>query len=94
MQAAVFGEIANVSDKIPFTDEGIQIITGLVEGVLNRFAGNSYKLLQRGSISVTAPAYADISSNDKANRTLPDVEWEALLQGAIHFVKIRGVVSV
>jgi len=94
LQVALFSELANVSDKVPFSDEGIQIITGIVEGVLNRFAGNSFKLLQGGSISVTAPAYVDISSNDKANRVLPDVEWEALLQGAIHFIKVRGVVSV
>jgi len=44
--------------------------------------------------SITVPAVADVDPNDKANRLLPDVEFEATLAGAVHKVKIHGVVKL
>lgn len=91
LQEDIFAALVN-SDKIPYTDEGATIIGGIVEAVLNEAAANG--ILIAGSIDVTVPEVADISSTDKANRILPDVEFTALLQGAINSVEIQGTVSL
>ena len=45
------------------------------------------------AFTVTAPAVADVSAGDKTARTLPDVDFDATLAGAIHKVEISGTVS-
>jgi hypothetical protein len=91
LQEAVFTELVN-KRKIPFTDEGIQLIEGAVKGVLSEAA--TAGLLIEDSIVVTVPKAADVSTANKLIRNLVDVEFEALLQGAIHTVEINGVVTV
>lgn len=91
LQEEVFGSLIN-NDKIPFTDAGIALIEGLVRGVLDEAARR--QLLVGESIVVSVPRAADVSQTDKANRNLPDVTFEADLQGAIHKVRIAGTVTV
>ncbi len=88
--------------KVPYTDGGILSIRDRVEEILQ--IGQD-----RGGISPTAfdeddvqiggfytevPALADIPANDKANRVLNDVKFTAFLAGAIHKVKIDGIVTL
>lgn len=88
----VFRTLA-ANPKIPYTDLGIQTIVNDVEGVLKEG-------IRRGGLAddpapfVTAPRAADVSSTDKGNRLLPDIEFQATLAGAIHKVEIRGRVTV
>jgi hypothetical protein len=91
LQEAVFSELVN-KRKIPYTDAGITLIQGTVEGVLNEAV--RLGILQADSVVVTVPKYADIPQNDRINRHLPDVKFTALLEGAIHTVKINGTVTV
>ncbi len=91
LQEEIYSQLVNVR-KIPYTDEGVTLIANIVEGVLNEAAGVG--LLVKESIEVTAPKVADIASQDKIDRLLPDVEFTATLQGAIHKVEIDGVVTV
>jgi hypothetical protein len=91
LQTEVFTNFVN-SRKVPFTDEGITAIAGIVQGVLEE--GASVGLLISESIEITAPKRADISSANLLARNLPDVEFTATLQGAIHNVEISGVVTV
>jgi hypothetical protein len=91
MQETIFGELVNLR-KIPLNDGGIQVITGLVRGVLVDAADQ--EIIDVDSIVVTAPDAADISTADKAARTLPDVTFTATLSGAIHKVEINGTLTL
>lgn len=91
LQEAVFQNLVQ-RRKIPFSDAGITMIGGIVEGVLSEAVNAG--VLQPGSVVVTLPKYADIPLADKTARNLPDVKFTALLEGAIHSVEIQGVVSL
>lgn len=91
LQEAVFTELVN-KRKIPFTNEGIALIENAVRGVLADAAAEG--LLVEESIEVTVPKAADVSSANKLARNLPDVDFVAVLQGAIHSVEINGTVTV
>ena len=86
----IFSELINVP-KIPYTDEGVAIIEGLVKEVLDRAVVQG---IITADYVVTVPLVADIPDADKLARNLPDVKFTATLQGAIHTVEIEGVVSV
>ena len=47
-----------------------------------------------GLFTVRAPRREEVDPNDRANRILPDVYWDAILAGAIHRVRVSGVVRV
>jgi hypothetical protein len=79
------------SPKIAYTEAGFAIIESDMKAVLNlAFA--------RGVItddfSIEFPNINDILEIDKADRLLQDVKFYATLQGAVHKIKIRGIVSV
>jgi hypothetical protein len=78
--------------KIPYTDEGVSVMSGIVKGVLKEAAAAG--ILITDTIVVTAPLVADVSSADKIARLLPDLTFKANLQGAIHLVEITGTVTV
>lgn len=79
--------------KIPYTDAGVAVITGIVRSVLLRGVEVG-GLASDPAPKVTAPKVADISAVDKGNRLLPDIKFDGVLAGAIHKVQIRGTVSV
>ena len=92
MRERVFGALAN-NPKIPYTDEGVAIIVGLVRAQIQEGIDNGFVAASPEPV-VTAPLVADVSSADKIARLLPDVEFEATLAGAIHAVQIRGVLKI
>lgn len=47
-----------------------------------------------GVYTVNVPKYADSTEEQRRNRVMPDITWEALLSGAIHQVKTKGVLRV
>ena len=77
-------------DKIPFTDEGVQIIVGQLKKALDQ--GVKYSLF--ASYEISYPAVADIPALDKGNRHLPDVNFTAVLAGAVHRTTINGTVTL
>lgn len=87
----VFAALAN-NQKIPYTNAGVDVVKSVILGALQD--GEKRGGLVIGSSTVTAPDVADISTADKNSRILPDVEFTALLAGAIHTVQISGLVSV
>jgi hypothetical protein len=91
MQEYIFGALAN-ADKIPFTDKGIAVVEGQVWAVL-RLAVKNDILVDDENLTVTVPLADDVPVADRANRLLPDVQFEGRLAGAIHKVIISGVVS-
>ena len=90
MEAEVMSVLIN-NDKVPYTDGGITQVVDAVKAVLRR------AVIQEilADFTVTAPKAADISTTNKSNRLLPDINWTATLAGAIHKVNpITGVVQV
>lgn len=76
--------------KIPYTDAGVGIIKGILEARLS--AAVKQGILDTYSVEV--PKVSEISITERANRILPDVNFNARLQGAIHQIEINGKVSV
>jgi hypothetical protein len=89
IQNLVFTALKNV-DKVPFTDEGVQMVVSPLKAALEEGVKN--KIL--GSYEITFPAAADVSVTDKGQRFLPDVNFGGDLAGAIHATKINGVVTL
>lgn len=77
-------------DKIPFTDEGVQVIVGQLKKALDQ--GVKYSLF--ASYEVSYPEVADVPALDKGNRHLPDVNFTAVLAGAVHRTTINGTVTL
>lgn len=92
IQESIYSLLVN-SAKVPFTDAGIEAIIGEIKAVLERGILNGL-IARDPAYTVTAPDAADVSTNDKALRQLPDVEFTATLAGAIHKVTIAGTVTV
>jgi len=91
LQEEIYSNLVN-KRKIPFTDEGISLIQGAIQGVLDEGARKG--LLVADSISISVPLASAVGTVDKAARNLPDITFEAILQGAIHTVSIVGTVTV
>lgn len=87
----VFAALA-ASNKIPFTDEGVAVITGLVRAVLDQGVAVGGLSADPAPV-VSAPLVANVSATNKALRNLPDVKFDATLAGAIHAVAITGTIS-
>jgi hypothetical protein len=77
-------------DKIPFTDEGIQILVGGLRSALQE--GVMYGILSE--FSVEYPTAISVSVTDKANRILPDLKFEGKLAGAVHRTIIQGTIAL
>ena len=87
----IFDLLAN-EDKVPYTDAGANQVASVVLARLNDAASRG--IVVRDSIVVTVPLVADVPVNDRANRHLPDVNFSATLQGAIHTLDITGTLAV
>ena len=45
---------------------------------------------KNGIFTVVIPKYSESTEEQRRNRRMPDITWEALLAGAIHQVKSKG----
>lgn len=88
----VFDLLVN-SPKVPFTDDGVALIEGEVKEVLALSVDQGI-LAADPAPATFVPKVADVSSVDKAARTLNDVDFTATLAGAVHKTVIQGSVSV
>lgn len=90
-------QLLHTAEKIPYDDTGIAMVGARVKEIL-RYAvtkGIIARDLQgNGMWSLTLPKREDIPTNTRANRILPDINWEATIAGAVHQVKITGVLKV
>ena len=81
------------SKKIPYTAAGATIIESEIRAQLNdgiRVGG----LSDSPSPVVRVPDVLSVAPNLRAQRIFEGIEFEARLAGAIHFVKIKGTVTV
>lgn len=91
MQTAALS-VVRASDKVPFTDNGIDTIGGAIRGALKEDEADG--IFAPGSTVVVTPAASAVSSGDKAARNLTGVTFSARLAGAIHITEVTGTVSV
>ena len=97
MQANVF-QALKVNRKVPFTDNGIGLIEGLMEATLAKgqtiggIAPTEYD--DDGNeipgFTVTAPQASDFTEEERKSRKLSRCRYTARLAGAIHIVEIHG----
>jgi hypothetical protein len=82
--------------KVPYTDAGIAMVVSLIRAQLREGQSPAFGFISDNpDFVVTYPDVLDVSANDKANRILPNISFEATLQGAIQaVVPITGVISV
>lgn len=86
-----------VNKKVPYDNAGIALIRDPIRATLQQ--ATALGIVARGDdgsglFTVHAPRREDVDPADRANRILPDVYWDAVLAGAIHKVKVTGVVRV
>lgn len=92
IQEYVYSLLVN-SNKVPYTDTGAAMVQSEVYRALALGVTNNF-LSDNPSPVVTVPKVSTISSNTKAQRLLPDVNFTATLAGAIQKVVISGRVSL
>lgn len=92
MSEEIFGALARAK-KIPFTDQGIAVIEGIIRARLQ--AGIDVGgLANDPAPTVFVPKAVDVSANDRALRQLTGVRFEARLAGAIQAITIQGTLSI
>lgn len=80
--------------KVPYTDGGFSLVAGAVFSALNRAV--SLGIIARdpesgsGVYTVNVPKRAEATDDEARARKMPDIVWEALLEGAVHQVKVTG----
>ncbi|WP_408956230.1 DUF3383 family protein [Natroniella sp. ANB-PHB2] len=81
--------------KIAYDSSGIDQIESVIRARLkNAFNNGIIAQDEDGEpmFSIDTPTRDDVPTNDRANRILPDVEFELTLAGAIHEVEVTGVI--
>lgn len=84
--------------NIPYTDAGFTLIASGVFETLDE--ATEYDIIARnpesnaGIYQVSVPRRAEVSDAQAASRRMPDIEWEAQLGGAVHEVKVKGLLKV
>lgn len=83
---------------IEYNDAGFGLVATAVLQALTE--ATNYNIIAKnvesktGIFTVTIPKYADSTEEQRTNRVMPDITWEAQLAGAIHQVKTKGVLRV
>jgi hypothetical protein len=83
--------------KVPYTDEGFALIAGAVVSALNQATRLGIiatdQSSNQGVYTVIIPKRSEASDEQARSRRMPDITWEALLEGAVHGVKVKGTLK-
>ena len=85
------------NDNIDYSDAGFGLVATAVLQALTEAADEDHNIVARdqksraGIFTVNIPKYADSTDEQRRNRVMPDISWEAILCGAVHQVKTKGV---
>ncbi|MED5050658.1 DUF3383 family protein [Anoxybacillus rupiensis] len=95
MAKAVF-ELLAKTPKIPYTDTGIALVVAEIDKVLKQAFKQGIIADENGEplYSITVPKRDEIPANTRAQRVLPDIEWTAIIAGAVEKVEIKGTLAV
>lgn len=86
LQEAIFFLLAQ-SDKVPYTDSGVDSIRNVMSGVFEQGVENGFLT---PDYTITFPKVRDVPQADRQGRHLPNGAFQARMQGAIHTVDING----
>jgi len=90
-------DILLTNANIDYSDAGFGLVATAVLQALSEAADENHNIIARdqeskaGVFTVVIPKYADSTEEQRRNRVMPDITWEALLCGAVHQVKTKGV---
>jgi hypothetical protein len=96
IQESIFFLLHN-AEKIPYDDSGIAQVVSKLKSVLKLAVDRGIIAKDvdgNGMWSISAPRRVDIPTNTIANRILPDINFTATIAGAVHNVKVNGVLKV
>ncbi|MFP4015806.1 MAG: DUF3383 family protein [Halanaerobiales bacterium] len=100
MEARITENILNLvtnTDKVPYTDDGILQVASRLEEILRVAVDRDVIASDSEGVplySLDIPVREDISANTRADRVLPDMDFEATVAGAVHSVEVAGVLKV
>lgn len=86
--------------NINYSDDGFGLIATAPAQALAEAADEDHNIIARdaetraGVFTINIPKCADSTDEQRRNRVMPDITWEALLSGAVHQVKTKGVLRV
>lgn len=88
-QEAVFNLLgsANNGDGVDYNDAGIAAVASAINSIFTTATDNEHRYVLPDSFEVQVPKYADISTDEKEKRNLPDVKVPFSIQASIHTVK-------
>ncbi len=91
----IFSLLIN-NEKVPYTNAGISQVVSAMKEIFQQAVTRGVIAVEDGDAlwSITAPRRQDVPSNDRANRLLPDINFDAVAAGAIHEVEVSGSVRV
>lgn len=81
------------SEKVPFTDAGIDRFHGVVQNVLLRASRAPYNILDEATVTSQATPRAETEAADRQARVYRAVRFGAEVQGAIRHFEITGSVA-
>lgn len=79
---------------VPYDDNGFSLIGSAVIDALNK--ATNHRIIARnpesglGIYKVSIPTRLQASDVQARSRTMPDIFWEALIEGAVHKVRVKG----
>jgi len=81
--------------KIGYTDAGFALVAAGVFSALNRATDLGIIALDpesgQGVFNVAVPKRSQATDEQARARQMPDITWEAQLEGAVHSIKVKGV---
>lgn len=86
---ALFAGLINIG-KVPMNNLGIDYLADKLRPVLNEAV--VVRLINEG-YTITQPDESELSAQDKADRILRGISFDAILSGAVHKVYVNGKVS-
>jgi len=97
LEEDLFGLLKRQSDlgrKISYDAVGLAVIEGVIYERLSLAVARNF-LAADPAPTVIMPNLANIPDNDKANRELNEVQFEAVLAGAVHYLQpVRGYLKL
>jgi hypothetical protein len=89
IEEALFALMAG-SDKLPYDDDGVELIRGAIFGVYSEGADNGG--LELEDFQFSAPLAADQAAADRTARIMRDIQFGGRLTGAIHEIYVTGAI--
>ncbi len=83
-------------DKVPYTNGGISQVVSRMKEIFQQAVTREVIATEDGEAlwTIDAPRRQDVPTNTRANRVLPDINFDAVVAGAIHEVEVSGVLRV